>query len=115
RGKGGDRLLVFAGLGKAEQRAFIEFTGTMQRQDRALRRLEVAATLNPFGHAGELAHRLLDRRLPARLDHFEQAAADDLDRSRQKILQLRAGEIVALTDRERQDAVLAGALDQNGI
>ena len=111
----GDRFLVFVGLGKAEQRAFVQFARAVQRQDRALRRREVAAALDLLGHAGNLAHRLLDRRLPAGLDHLEQAAADDIDRSRQQILQLRRGEIVALADRQRQNAVVAGALDQRRI
>ncbi len=87
----------------------------MKRKDRALRRREVAAALDPLGFAGNFAHRLLDVGLPAGLDHFEQAAADDVDRSCQKILQLRTRQIIALTDRERQHAVLAGAPDQHRI
>ncbi len=87
----------------------------MQREDRALRRCEVAAALDRLGDAGNFAHRLLDRGLPGGLDHLEQAAADDIDRACQKILQQLIGEIVALTDLQRQDPVLAGARDQHRI
>ena len=53
--------------------------------------------------------------MPAGLDGFQQAAADDIDRSRQKLLQHLVRQIVALANRDRQHAVLAGALDQRGI
>jgi hypothetical protein len=87
----------------------------MQREDRALRRREVAAGLDGLGDADNFAHRLLDRGLPGGLDYLEQAAVDDIDRACQKILQLLIREIVALTDLQRQDAVMVGALDQHRI
>src|SRR4030088_3068122 len=87
----------------------------MQPEDRALRRREIAAVLDDFGSTGNFAHRPLDISLPCGLDPLEQAAADDVDRSFQKILQLLRGEIVALTDLEREYAILAGALDQRRI
>ena len=99
-------------LGKAEQRGFVQLAGAVQREHRALRRREVAAALDPLGHAGDIAHRLLDLGLPVGLDHVEQAAADHVDRPRQQILQMRRGKIGALAYRERQHGVLAGALDQ---
>ena len=49
------------------------------------------------------------------LDHLDQPSADDIDRSCQQFLQPLAGQIVPLTDLERQYAVLAGALDQRRI
>ncbi len=103
------------GLGKAKQRSFVEFAGVMQCEDRTLRRREVAAALDPLGDAGNFTDRLLDICLPGGLDHLEQAAANDIDRSGQKVLQLLTGEILALTDRERQNTILAGALDQPRI
>ena len=89
RRKRGHRFLVLVGLGKAKQRGFVQRTGMMQRQDGALRRDEVAMARDLLGRAGDLAHRLLDIGLPLGLDHLEQAAPDDVDRSRQQILQLR--------------------------
>ena len=115
RGKRGHRFLVFVGFGKAEQGSFVQPAGAMQRQNRALRRREVAAALDHLDDAGDLAQRPGDRGLPAGLDHLEQAAPDDVDRSFQEIFQLRLRQIIALANRERQDAVMAGALDQRGI
>ena len=87
----------------------------MQGKDRTLRRFEIAAALDPFHNAGDLVHRPLDRHLPGRFDHLEQAATDHVDRSGQQILQLLGREIIALADLERQHAVLAGTLDQRRI
>ncbi len=78
-GKRGDRFLVFVSLGKAKQRALVQFTGAMQREDGALRRRKVAAARDRLGLAGNLTYRLLDVGLPRRLDHLEQAAAHDID------------------------------------
>ena len=74
------------GLGKAKQRGFVELAGVVQCEDRTLRRRKVAAALDPLGDAGNFTHRQLDIRLPAWLDHLEQAATNDIDRSRQKVL-----------------------------
>ena len=87
----------------------------MQREDRALRRRKIAAALDPLGTPEISLIACLIATCLAGLDHLEQAAADDVDRSRQQILQLLTREIVALADRERQNAVLAGALDQRRI
>jgi hypothetical protein len=75
----GNRFLVFVSLGKAKQRALVQFTGVMQREDGALRRHKIAAALDRLGFAGNLTHRLLDIGLPAGLHHLEQAAANDIN------------------------------------
>src|SRR5258708_40299555 len=99
-------------LGETEQRGLVQRACLVQRQNRTLRRYKVAAALDLLGHAGNFAHRPLDIGLPGGLDPLEQAAAYDIDRSFQKMLQLRIRKIVALADLERQDAILARALDQ---
>ena len=72
-------------FGKAEQGCFIELAGPVQRDNRALRRREIAAVLDQLGHPGYLAHER-DHGFPVRLDHLQQAAANDVDRSFQKFL-----------------------------
>ena len=95
----GDAFLVFVRLGKSEQRGFVQFAGVMQAEDRALRRREIAAYFRLFWRADDLDHRLVDRGLLVGLCHLEQAAAHDVGRAGQKLLQLRRAEIVALADR----------------
>src|ERR1700730_4922399 len=87
----------------------------MQREDCALRRCKIAAALGSLGDPGNFVQCAANWRLSAGIDRFEQSAAYDLDRSRQQFLQQLIRKVVALADREREDNVLAGALDQRGI
>src|SRR6202047_1231723 len=87
----------------------------MQGEDCALRRCKIAAALGSLGISGNLAQRAANCRLSAGIDRLEQSAAHDLNRTRQQFLQQLIRKVGALADREREDDVLAGALDQRGI
>src|SRR4051794_20700532 len=87
----------------------------MQAEDRALGRSEIAAYFRLFWRADDLDHRLIDRGLLVGFCHLEQAAANDVGRAGQELLQLWRAEIAAVADGERQHAVAAGALDQRRI
>src|SRR5262249_13162898 len=95
----GDRFFVTVGLGKFEQRSFVEIARLLQSQDRAPGLDEIARAFEALGPACDFGDGHLARVLPSRRDDSDQAAAADAERSCHKLLQTRVGNILTLADR----------------